>query len=80
MTEIVSLGTLVNAPLRSAWPHEAGHFTPWLAQNLSLLSDAIGIPMELVATVERATLGLIAPKWTKPVDWAIWKFNLVNVA
>lgn len=36
-------------PLREAWASEAGDFTPWLAeaQNLSLLSEAIGIDLEL---------------------------------
>ena len=28
--------------LRTIWPHEALDFTPWLANNLGLLSDAIG--------------------------------------
>ena len=35
--------------LRSVWPHEANYFTKWLAQedNLLLLSDTIGIELEL---------------------------------
>lgn len=36
--------------LREAWPHEASHFTQWLAQdeNLSLLGEAIGFDIKLV--------------------------------
>lgn len=35
--------------LRSIWKHEAKEFTPWLAEenNLSLLSEAIGIDLVL---------------------------------
>ena len=32
--------------LRDAWPHEAQDFTPWLAKNIDLLSEAIKIPLE----------------------------------
>src|SRR5690349_12439656 len=46
MTPIPVLGTLVQVPLRDAWNHEAHSFTPWLAQNLDLLAEVIGIPLE----------------------------------
>jgi hypothetical protein len=36
--------------LRHAWPNEATGFTPWLADNLSLLGNVIGIELELEAT------------------------------
>lgn len=38
--------------LRKVWPHEATDFTPWLAQedNISLLSDAIGIDISVDET------------------------------
>lgn len=38
--------------LRSIWKHEAKDFTPWLAkeENLTALSDAIGIDLELEET------------------------------
>jgi len=48
-----SLGRLERLNLRSAWKHEAGEFTPWLAQeeNLQLLAEALGLAeLELVAT------------------------------
>ena len=47
------LGKLERIPLRKAWAHEAGEFTPWLAQadNLSLLAETLGLDeLELVGT------------------------------
>lgn len=40
-------GSLIDVPPRMAWAHEAHSFTPWLAENLPRLSEAIGIPLEL---------------------------------
>lgn len=40
-------GTLIDVETRTAWGHEAHEFTPWLAENLDRLSDALGIPLEL---------------------------------
>jgi hypothetical protein len=48
-----SLGKLERIPLRKAWAHEAGEFTPWLAQadNLNLLAETLGLDeLELVGT------------------------------
>jgi hypothetical protein len=42
------LGNLRRVELRQAWENEALHFTPWLAENLSLLGQAIGIELELL--------------------------------
>jgi len=47
-----TLARLERLSLRAAWKHEAGEFTPWLAQdeNLQLLADALGLAeLELVA-------------------------------
>jgi hypothetical protein len=43
------LGRLQKVPLRTAWTSEAYDFTPWVAvrENLELLSEAIGIELEL---------------------------------
>ena len=41
---------LKDVPLREAWPHEANDFTPWLADNLHRLSQAIGVDLELEGT------------------------------
>ena len=43
----MEFGTLETIPLRKAWPNEAKNFTPWLADNLELLSETIGLPLEL---------------------------------
>lgn len=41
--------TLTRIDLRAGWPGEARDFTPWLADNLTQLGDALGIDLELVA-------------------------------
>lgn len=41
-------GELENVELREGWTNEAADFTPWLAENLERLSDAIGVSLELV--------------------------------
>ncbi|WP_084793826.1 DUF4268 domain-containing protein [Actinokineospora bangkokensis] len=35
--------------VREVWPDEAVDFTPWLAENIDVLSDAIGLPLTVVA-------------------------------
>lgn len=49
-----SLGKLERVPLRQAWAHEAGEFTPWLAQadNLLLLAEALGLGELELAGIE----------------------------
>lgn len=49
MTDI-RFDRLIDLPLREAWKHEAQEFTPWLAQNIDHLSEAIGVPLELTGT------------------------------
>lgn len=44
----VTLGKLVRASARVAWPHEAHAFTPWLASNLDSLSEALGLKLTLI--------------------------------
>lgn len=46
------LGKIEKVELRDIWPHEALDFTKWLSEeeNLDLLSDAIGIELELIET------------------------------
>ena len=34
--------------VRAVWPHEALDFTPWLAQNLELLGEELGLRLGLV--------------------------------
>lgn len=46
------ISKLTKVQLREIWPNEARDFSPWLAQpdNLRLLSDEIGIQIELIKT------------------------------
>jgi hypothetical protein len=45
------LGKLVTLSAKSVWLYEAQTFTPWLAENLDLLGDALGIgELELKST------------------------------
>jgi hypothetical protein len=36
--------------LRSIWPHEALNFTPWVAENVELLGDAVGLDITVDET------------------------------
>ena len=46
----VPISRLTDVPLRTAWPNEASNFTPWLAENIQHLGDAVGIPLEITGT------------------------------
>ncbi len=46
----MDFGELKEVTLREVWGNEAQHFTPWLAENLERLSDAVHIPMESEGT------------------------------
>lgn len=50
MSDSKKLSRLRMVSLRQAWPHEAHDFTPWLAENIGLVSEAIGIPLEVEGT------------------------------
>ena len=41
------LATIERVDLREIWPNEATDFTPWLAENLSALGEALGLDLEL---------------------------------
>ena len=45
-----NLGTLQRVDVRQAWPHEAQDFTPWLAKNLGVLADELGVALEMEDT------------------------------
>jgi predicted HTH transcriptional regulator len=49
---MVELGKLKKVDLREAWKHEALDFTRWLSkeENLTLLSEEIGVEINLVET------------------------------
>lgn len=67
----VIFGTLEDIEARLAWAHEARIFTPWLADNLDRLSQAVGIPLELTGrevSVGRYSADILA---TNPVDGSV---------
>jgi hypothetical protein len=41
------LGRLVPVPAREVWAHEAHSFTPWLLANADVLSDLLGMDLDL---------------------------------
>src|SRR2546422_470287 len=42
----ISLGTLEHLDPRTLWKNEAGDLTPWLADHLPLLGEALGLDLE----------------------------------
>src|SRR5690242_1893696 len=42
---MASIGKLISVPLREVWANEAYGFSAWLAENIGLLSEAIGIQL-----------------------------------
>ena len=63
MNETESLGHIQRVDLRQAWPHEAADFTPWLAEHLVDLGEALGLDLELQAQeapVGKFSLDLLA--------------------
>ena len=45
-----NLAKIERVDLREAWPNEARDFTPWLAQNIAELGEALGMDLELQQT------------------------------
>lgn len=45
-----SLAKIERVDLREAWPNEARDFTPWLAENIAELGEALGMDLELQDT------------------------------
>ena len=52
---MVEIGTLSAVEVREVWPSESSDFTPWLAENADLLSEALG--MDLVHEQTEAAVG-----------------------
>ena len=48
------IGHLEWLPLRKVWPHEAHHFTPWLAENIDVLNNVIDLSLSIVEREQAA--------------------------
>lgn len=46
----IDLASIERVDLREVWPNEAANFTPWLAENISRLGEALGLDLELQDT------------------------------
>lgn len=46
----MELGKLKPIAFRKKWPNEASDFTPWLADYINILSEEIGIELEIEST------------------------------
>jgi hypothetical protein len=44
------LSTIKSIDIRNIWPHEANDFTPWLAEHITELGDALGLELESLGT------------------------------
>ena len=48
---MIKLGALKEiTDLRKVWPHEALDFTPWLSENIDLLSEILGLDITVEET------------------------------
>ena len=50
MTDGQPLSIMDRVDLREVWPHEASDFTPWLAEHVAELGEALGIQLETEET------------------------------
>lgn len=53
------IARLTRVPLRELWAHEARDFTTWLAENLDLLGEMLGIP-QLTLVQREAAAGIFS--------------------
>ncbi|MCM1986948.1 DUF4268 domain-containing protein [Methanococcoides seepicolus] len=44
----MTIGKIEKVPLRNMWENEAHNFTPWLADNIDILGDAIGMNLSFI--------------------------------
>ena len=53
MVDLPQLSRIISVPVREVWAHEAHHFTQWLLLNSDVLSDVLGMDLELTAAEHR---------------------------
>lgn len=51
------LGEMKRLPLRTRWRREAEDFTPWLAENIGLLAETLGLEGDLELVVTEKSVG-----------------------
>ena len=47
---MLKFSELKKIPLRKKWKNEASEFTPWMAENIQKLGDALGMDLEVIDT------------------------------
>lgn len=52
---MADFGEIKSVDIRELWPNEARNFTPWLADNIDRLSNAVGMDLEI--TTREADIG-----------------------
>ena len=60
---MIELANIEKVALREVWPDEAADFTPWLAKNIVMLGEALGLDLETLseeAPVGRKKLDILA--------------------
>jgi len=50
---IIELGEIEVLSLREIWKHEEKDFTPWIAENISKVSELIGVPIVIEQTEQK---------------------------
>lgn len=53
MADLPNLSRLVRIPVRDVWAHEAHQFTQWMLENADVLSDLLGMDLEMTAAEHR---------------------------
>ncbi|MCY3923419.1 MAG: DUF4268 domain-containing protein [Chloroflexi bacterium] len=60
---MADIGTFKSVDVRAIWPNEASDFTPWLADHMDLLGEALGLDLEverMEASVGSFSLDILA--------------------
>lgn len=68
---VKKLGKLQRVDPRTIWKHEARDFTPWLRDNVELLSETVGLELDLVET-EVAVGGYAVDLYAKDLNTGRW--------
>lgn len=74
-----SLGTLRRVEPRSIWKSEAVDFTPWLANNLAMLGEALGLELDLEDR-EGKWAGSRSISWRERSARTAWWSSRINLS